>query len=540
MKKIEFLSVQLIFILLTISCGHGKNEAEKSEKSGITIKAEKKYLNLPVSQSADRAKMTFTADGKNVKDFVIRLAPDKPDYWVFWDISKYKGTELSISYEGMGAGLENIYQNENIAGQDSLYKEKKRPQIHFTSRRGWNNDPNGLVYFAGEYHLFYQHNPFEINWQNMHWGHAVSKDLVHWVELGISLEPDTLGTMFSGSAVIDKDNSAGFGKDALVAFYTASGKKMTQNVAFSTDNGRTFTKYEGNPILGPDRDPKVFWYEPKKTWVMVLYNDNYVIIYNSKDLKKWEEKSIVPGFYECPEFFELPVDGNAKNSKWVMYGASGTYMTGSFDGEKFTPEHGKYFYTWGSQYAAQTYNNSPDGRRIQVGWGRIEHKGMPFNQMMLFPCELTLRTTAEGVRLFCEPVNEIESLYQKSFSWNNLSTEEANEKLKEVNGDLFHLKMDAEIIHGLGLELFFRGNPVVYFDGNFNRFNEAPYICDKPGIFRFNIEIILDRTSVEAYIGNGKLFISEGLKDNKSDEGVRLKGNLKIHSLEVSELKSIW
>ena len=177
----------------------------------------------------------------------------------------------------------------------------------------------------------------------MHWGHAVSKDLVHWEEIGIALEPDTLGTMFSGSAVIDKENTAGWGKDALVAFYTAAGKKMSQNVAYSTDRGRSFTKYEGNPILGPDRDPKVFWYEPKKTWVMVLYNDNYNIIYNSKDLKKWEEKSIVPGYYECPEFFELPVDGNPENTKWVMYGASGTYMTGNFDGENFTPEHGKYF-----------------------------------------------------------------------------------------------------------------------------------------------------------------------------------------------------
>ena len=315
---------------------------------------------------------------------------------------------------------------------------------------------------------------------------------------------------------------------------------MTQNVAYSTDSGRSFTKFEGNPILGPDRDPKVFWYEPKQTWVMVLYNDNYNIIYNSKDLKKWEQKSIVPGFYECPEFFELPVDGNVNNKKWVMYGASGTYMTGSFDGERFNPEHGKYYYSWGSQYAAQTYNNIADGRRIQIGWGRIEHKGMPFNQMMLFPCELTLRTTPEGIRLFCEPARELEVLHDKKHSWNDLTGEEATQKLTEVKSDLLHIKMVAEIVHGLGLEVLFRGNPVVYFDGNYNRFNGAPYICDKTGIFRFNIEIILDRTSVEAYIGNGKLFISEGLKDRKSEDGLAFKGNLKINSLEINELKSIW
>jgi sucrose-6-phosphate hydrolase SacC (GH32 family) len=534
---------QLLFIISVLvisSCGSNDRKTSKNEINEISIIVKSKYLNLPVSQTADRAKMTFTADGSPVKEFAIRLAPEKPDYWVFYDISKYSGKTFSVSYTGNTKGLKNIYQDENIAGQDSLYKEINRPQVHFSSRRGWNNDPNGLGWFDGEYHLYYQHNPFEKFWENMHWGHAVSKDLVHWEEIGIALEPDTLGTMFSGSAVIDKDNTAGWGKDALVAFYTAAGKKMSQNVAYSTDRGRSFTKYEGNPILGPDRDPKVFWDEPKKTWVMVLYNDNYNIIYNSKDLKKWEEKSTVPGYYECPEFFELAVDGNPNNKKWVMYGASGTYMTGSFDGEKFSPEHGKYFYNWGSQYAAQTYNNIQDGRRIQIGWGRIEHKGMAFNQMMLFPCELTLRTTPEGIRLFCEPVKEIENLHQKSFSWSNLTTDEANEKLKEVKGDLFHVKMDAEIVHGLGLELFYRGNPVVYFDGNFNRFNGAPYICDKPGIFRFSIEVIIDRTSVEAYIGKGKLFISEQLKDKKSDDGLSLKGNLRINTIEVHELKSIW
>ena len=534
---------QLLFFVLIIlisSCVSKERQSVKDDAKEISMVIKSRYLNIPVSQAADRATMTFTSNDKKVKDFVIRLAAGKPDYWVFWDISKLKGTELEISYTGNGDGLKNIYQDDRIAGQDSLYKEINRPQIHFSSRRGWNNDPNGLVWYDGEYHLYYQHNPFEKFWENMHWGHAVSKDLVHWEELGIALEPDSLGTMFSGSAVIDRDNTAGWGMDALVVFYTAAGKKMSQNVAYSTDRGRSFIKYEGNPILGPDRDPKVFWYEPKKIWVMILYNDNYNIIYNSKDLKNWEEKSIIPGFYECPEFFELAVDGNPRNKKWVMYGASGTYMTGSFDGERFSPEHGKYFYSWGSQYAAQTYNNIPDGRRIQIGWGRIEHKGMPFNQMMLFPCELTLRTTTEGVRLFCEPVKEIEGLHQKSYSWSNLSTEEANEKLKEVKGDLFHLKMNAEIVHGLGLELYYRGNPVVYFDGNYNRFNGAPYTCDKPGIFRFDIEVILDRTSVEAYIGKGKLFVSEQLKENKSDEGLIFKGNLRINSLEVNELKSIW
>jgi len=166
-------------LLLISSCGTKESQTNKIEIKDISMVIKSRYLNLPVSQAADRATMTFTADGSPVKEFAIRLAPEKPDYWVFWDISKYNGKELKISYAGNGAGLKNIYQDENIAGQDSLYKEINRPQIHFSSRRGWNNDPNGLVWFDGEYHLYYQHNPFEKFWENMHWGHAVSKDLVH-------------------------------------------------------------------------------------------------------------------------------------------------------------------------------------------------------------------------------------------------------------------------------------------------------------------------------------------------------------------------
>jgi sucrose-6-phosphate hydrolase SacC (GH32 family) len=421
-----------------------------------------------------------------------------------------------------------------------LYREQNRPQLHFTSRRGWNNDPNGLVYHAGEYHLFYQHNPYEIHWENMHWGHAVSKDLLHWEELNDALFPDSLGTMFSGSAVIDKSNTAGWGKNTMVALYTAAGKKMTQNIAYSQDKGRTFTKYGGNPILGPDRDPKVFWYEPTRTWVMVLYDDNFFSIYNSKDLKNWEYKSKVTGFYECPELFELPVDGNTNDRKWVMYGASGTYMIGTFDGERFHPENGKYFYAWGSQYAAQTYNDTPDGRRIQIGWGRIEQPGMPFNQMMLFPAELSLRTTRDGIRLFCEPIGEIEKLHSKEYRWENLTSGSLNEKLAEIDADLLHVRMDVELEKGLELEVSFRGNPLVQYDGNYNRFNGAPYVSVTPDSFRFNIELLVDRTSVEAWIGKGKLFLSEGLRKDNSAAGIRIKGDVKIHSIEVYEMRSIW
>jgi len=534
--------IYLIFTLLALAACTEVTEKTPFGQgaSSLSMQISKNYLNLPVSGSSDRAKIHFKSDGVPDLDLVIRLASGKPDYWVFLDMEKYKGKILNISYEGNSTGLKAIYQDDVIAGSDSLYKEKNRPQFHFSSRRGWNNDPNGLVWFDGEYHLFYQHNPVEREWENMSWGHAASSDLLHWREFSDALLPDTLGTIFSGSAVIDKDNTAGWGKDAMVLFYTSASKKMRQCIAYSTDKGRSFTKYEGNPVIGPDRDPKVFWYEPGKHWVLVLYNENYNEIYTSQNLKHWELKSKVDGFYECPELFELAVDGNNADKKWVMYGGSGTYMTGSFDGEKFTPEHGKYFYTQGSQYAAQTYNNIPDGKRIQVGWGRIDQKGMPFNQMMLFPCELTLRTTNDGIRLFCEPIKDIETLHSNTLTFKDMTGEEANGKLSGIKGDLLHIKADLEVTKGLGFDILFRGNNLLRYDGNYGKFNDVPYVGDIPGNLRFNIELLLDRTSCEAYIGKGRLFLSDALKDKQSADGIVFRGDVKLHTIEVSELKSIW
>lgn len=350
----------------------------------------KKYLNIPVSHQMERSQMQFKLGDDVKRNFTIRLADSKPDYWIFCDMSEFKGTHLTVSYpDGKDAGLEQIYQSDEIAECNLLYREKNRPQFHFTSRRGWNNDPNGLVYHEGRYHLFYQHNPYERDWGNLHWGHAVSPDLIHWEECPVALYPDSLGLVFSGSAVVDYHNTAGFNKGdtpAMIAFYTSAAQKQVQCLAWSLNCGYSFVKYDGNPIIdskdkwesGDTRDPKVFWYEPTKKWVMVLYEKDGQSIYNSDNLKEWTYKSHTSGFYECPELFELPVDGDLSHTKWVMCGAGGTYMIGSFDGERFTPEYGKFQYA-SSIYAPQTYNNTPDGRRIQLSWGRVSHPDMPFN-----------------------------------------------------------------------------------------------------------------------------------------------------------------
>ncbi|RYZ97795.1 MAG: DUF4980 domain-containing protein, partial [Sphingobacteriaceae bacterium] len=213
----------------------------------ISLKITKRYINFPVSHEQEKAVMTFTIGAKKDQSFKIRLAKDEPQYWVFLDVAAYKDKTIKISYAGDKSGLSKIYQDDKIAGQDSMYHEKYRPQFHFTTRRGWTNDPNGLIFYEGEYHMFYQHNPYEKEWENMSWGHAVSKDLIHWQELPLALIPDDMGTIFSGTTVIDYNNTAGFNKGktpAMVAFYTNdSPDKEVQCLAYSLDKGRTWTKY---------------------------------------------------------------------------------------------------------------------------------------------------------------------------------------------------------------------------------------------------------------------------------------------------------
>lgn len=523
----------------------------------LTIKITKKYLNLPVSHQTDRAVMTFDVGGKQERAFNIRLAPNNPDYWVFCDMSALKNKEVKITYKGDKAGISKIYQADEIAGQDSMYKETNRPQVHYTQRRGWNNDPNGLLYYDGEYHLFYQHNPYEREWENMHWGHAVSTDLIHWEELPDALFPDEHGTMFSGSAVIDYENTSGFGKKgtpAMVAIYTADNpEKQIQCIAYSLDKGRTWTKYDGNPVIDSKakwnskdtRDPKVFWHKPSNKWVMVLNERDGHSIYNSDNLKDWTYESHVTGFWECPELFELPVDGNKNNTKWVMYGASGTYMLGSFDGKKFTPEAGKYYYSTGSIYAAQTFTDIPesDGRRIQLGWGRISHPGMPFNGMMLLPTELSLRTTKDGIRLFSTPVKEFDRLQTKAGQWSALTADKANELLQQYNNEgTLRIRTTIKLSHatGAGLNLF--GQSLLNYDMNFNLVNGVFYSPEDMTSMEITADIVLDRTSVEVYIDNGAYSYSmERRPDPKNKEGFHFWGNnIDVKNLEVFTLKSIW
>ncbi|MDR2919530.1 MAG: DUF4980 domain-containing protein [Tannerella sp.] len=531
--------------------------AMQASAEEVSIKITKKYLNLPVAHQIQRSVMTFKVDGKQERMFNIRLASGLADYWVFCDVSSFKDKTITISYKGDNSGLKSIYQADEIAGQENLYKETNRPQLHFTPKRGWHNDPNGLIYYEGEYHLFYQHNPYERDWENMHWGHAISKDLIHWEEIQEALYPDEHGTMFSGSAVIDYNNTAGFNKGktpAMVAIYTADNPdRQIQCIAYSLDKGRTWTKYDGNPVIDSKekwnskdtRDPKVFWYEPNKEWVMALNERDGHSIYTSANLKEWKYESHITGFWECPELFELPVDGDMNNKKWVMYGASGTYMIGTFDGKKFTPESGKYYYTTGSIYAAQTFTNIPesDGRRIQIGWGRISHPGMPFNSQMLLPTTLTLKTTKDGIRLFNNPVKEVDKLQTLLFQKQTIQVKEANELLHSYsNSDCLRVQFTIKLSHATDAGFNLYGQQLLRYDMNNNLVNGVFYSPEDMTSMEITADIIVDKTSIEVFIDNGTYSYSmERRADAGNREGYHFWGNnIEIKDLKVYSMISIW
>jgi fructan beta-fructosidase len=548
MKKILFLHV----LGAALICG----ACSGALAADTTITITKRYLNLPVSHQQQRSFMSYGVDGKEAQRFLIRLS-SQPEYWVFSDVSAYRGKKMKISYEGSGEGLRHLYQADRIAGQDSLYREQRRPQFHFSTRRGWINDPNGMVFYEGEYHLFYQHNPFERDWGNMSWGHAVSKDLVHWEELPVALHPDNTGTMFSGSAVIDYNNTAGFnkpGKPAMIALYTAdTPDKQVQCLAYSLDKGRTWTKYSGNPVIDSKarwnnrntRDPKVFWYDAGKHWVMVLNERDGHSVYTSHNLRNWTYESHVTGFWECPELFELPVDGNPAQKKWVMYGASNTYMIGSFNGKTFVPENGKYYFTAGAIYAAQTFSNMPsaDGRRIQMGWGRIPQRGMPFNNMLLLPTELTLRKTKDGIRLFSIPVKETEQLFTPAGKWQGLTHEEANQRLAAFSDkDRMRIRTTIRLTEATDAGLNLYEQRIVNYSLNYNMLNGMFYSPQDPTSMELTADIYIDRTSVEIFFDGGAFsYYVERLGKSGSKEGFKFWGDgIEVKSLEVFEVKSIW
>ena len=369
------------------------NIEHKGDTTIIKVENATKYLLLPVQEEKDEAQVLLDTGSKDDTWMDVRLAQNGADYYVPFALGNGKTATVKILGLKKDALAINLMKLSDTF--DTTNTDYYRPSYHFTPLYGWMNDPNGMVYKDGEYHLYFQYNPYGSKWGNMHWGHAVSKDLIHWQHLDPAIARDPVGHIFSGSSVIDKKNTAGYGKDAIIAIYTNNSVNHdeVQCMAYSTDNGRTFTKYEGNPVLTPFdglkdfRDPKVFWYEKGKCWYMIVSADKEMRLYKSKNLKKWDYVSAFgegmgqqPCQYECPDFFQLPVNGDKKNMKWVMimninpgcmFGGSATeYFVGDFDGKTFTcqdPQESKWLDYGKDHYATVTFSNTGD-RVLAMTW----------------------------------------------------------------------------------------------------------------------------------------------------------------------------
>lgn len=365
------------------------------------INEQKNYLLLPVQEKAEMCNIKVVKNNTQVKALNVRLASNHIDYYVPLDLKQF-GEDAKLALD---IHVNGTYRNDGeLSGFtcwkkmlfsdtfDTANREKYRPVYHHTPAWGWMNDPNGMFYKDGVWHLYFQYNPYGSQWENMTWGHSTSTDLIHWTFQGAPIEADVWGTIFSGSAVVDHNNTAGFGKGAVVAMYTSAGENQTQSIAYSNDNGQTFTKYDGNPVLTsntPDyRDPHVFWNEDIKRWNMIMAEGQHMDIYSSADLKEWKLESQFGaeygnhgGVWECPDLMKMKVRGTDQY-KWMLlcninpggpFGGSATqYFVGQFDGHKFTcesaPEVTKWMDYGKDHYATVTFDNAPDGRRVAMAW----------------------------------------------------------------------------------------------------------------------------------------------------------------------------
>ena len=391
MKK---LIVTMMTLLLTLTGASAQEKPQVLGKSHAMqrVEVKGKYLLLPVQEREENANIRVLADGKEMQSLNVRLAVDKVDYYVPLDINRFgkKALLLDITFYGdrrfTGAMKDFLCWKEMKQSDtfDTANREKFRPAYHHTPAYGWMNDPNGMFYKDGVYHLYYQYNPYGSMWENMTWGHSTSKDLIHWEAQPLAIEPDALGAIFSGSCVVDKQNNQ------VVAFYTSAGKAQVQSMAISKDNGLTFEKYAGNPVLVSTeedfRDPKAFWNPDIQKWNLVLAVGQEMRFYSSSNLKDWtyesafgQEYGCHDGVWECPDLMKLPVRGTDKQ-KWMLicninpggpFGGSATqYFVGEFDGHKFTCEHKdtRWMDYGKDHYATVTFDNAPDGRKIALAW----------------------------------------------------------------------------------------------------------------------------------------------------------------------------
>jgi len=576
-------------------------------------------LILPVTDRAKLKPGQETADGAMLEVYVDGVLlhrahavyPRKVKdarFWAFLDMKEYKGKEATLKLSGKGIMPERgkeilgwMESSDHMRHTQPIYKEGGRPQFHFSQIQGWNNDPNGMVYSDGLYHLSWQCNPLETYFGGWYWGHAISDDLIHWRECPRTLRPngatDTKrypgmadGKCFSGGAAVDVNNTLGkqVGNQKTI-IVTYNDNPFGEDLAYSTDGGfRYTTMREINPIIVQPipagakghgdwgRDPKPFWYEPTKSWVAVVYRQGFnpdacsghMAFYTSKDLKKWEfqsmteklypeekQKGEVGDFHECPEFLNLPVNGNKNNMKWVLLDAAPKYQVGAFDGKKFTPDLKEYRRgIFGSAYAGQCFSDAPDGRAIMMLWARMSYgANVPFASGFTLPLELTLRIADDGLRLYANPVKELEKLREKEIfsaqgkKIGGVETVGFNtqEPLVEV---VVSVKTEAK--KGT-IELKFGSNALYYFLEQ-KQLGDSPFlqnIKDKCIVHdkddgHVDFRLYLDRASWEVFVKNGSVYKIGSRKDlaapvDKISVGLNgAEGT--VESMKIYKLQSIW
>lgn len=533
------------------------------EQNIVSLDVTEDYLLLPIQDDAPEGKICVVKDNEQKGTLMnVRLARERVDSYVPFALSAYKGQHISIEIQGVPETA-LCWKELKLSGSfDMVNKESFRPVYHHTPAYGWMNDPNGMFYKDGVYHLYFQYNPYGSVWGNMHWGHSTSTDLMHWKFEGCAIVPDAWGAIFSGSCVVDHENTAGFGKEAVVAFYTSAkstpwGDIQMQSMAYSLDNGKTFTKYEGNPILTSSekdfRDPKVFWYAPGKHWVMILAVGQHMEIYSSVNLKEWKKESEFGamqgahgGVWECPDLVEIPVEGT-REKKWVLIcnlnpggpfgGSAAQYFVGSFDGKKFvneSPTQTKWM-DWGKDnYATVTWNNAPDGRCIALGWmSNWQYaNNVPTRQYRsanTLARDLTLYREGQELYLKSTPSSEVKKARGKKVS---IPSFKVSEKHEMVN--LFEEKQEAYeveiVIQNAGASkiafclLNDKGEKVsMYYDLNRKQFvmdrsesgtvdfskdfpavTVAPVNVDK----ELTLRLFVDRSSIEAFGEDGKFVMT--------------------------------
>lgn len=533
------------------------------EQNIVSLDVTEDYLLLPIQDDAPEGKICVVKDNEQKGTLMnVRLARERVDSYVPFALSAYKGQHISIEIQGVPETA-LCWKELKLSGSfDMANKESFRPVYHHTPAYGWMNDPNGMFYKDGVYHLYFQYNPYGSVWGNMHWGHSTSTDLMHWKFEGCAIVPDAWGAIFSGSCVVDHENTAGFGKEAVVAFYTSAkstpwGDIQMQSMAYSLDNGKTFTKYEGNPILTSSekdfRDPKVFWYAPGKHWVMMLAVGQHMEIYSSVNLKEWKKESEFGamqgahgGVWECPDLVEIPVEGT-REKKWVLIcnlnpggpfgGSAAQYFVGSFDGKKFvneSPTQTKWM-DWGKDnYATVTWNNAPDGRCIALGWmSNWQYaNNVPTRQYRsanTLARDLTLYREGQELYLKSTPSVEVKKARGKKVSIPSFRVSEKHEivNLFEDNQGAYEVEI---LIQNAGASkiafclLNDKGEKVsMYYDLNRKQFvmdrsesGTVDFSKDFPAVTvapanvdkELTLHLFVDRSSIEAFGEDGKFVMT--------------------------------